>query len=39
MARQQRGTHAVMATMYIEKGTDPDDETFAAAVNSSLQGL
>ncbi|PWY91882.1 hypothetical protein BO94DRAFT_461369 [Aspergillus sclerotioniger CBS 115572] len=33
------GTHAVMATMYIDKGTNPDDETFEAAVKSSLEGL
>lgn len=33
------GTHAVMATMYIEKGTDPDDDTFEAAVKRSLEGI
>lgn len=33
------GTHAVMATMYIERGTDPDDETFELAVKDSLEGL
>ena len=33
------GTHAVMATMYIEKGSEPDDDAFEAAVKSSLEGL
>ncbi|KAF4269846.1 hypothetical protein KXX33_008295 [Aspergillus fumigatus] len=33
------GTHAVIATMYIEKGSEPDDNAFEAAVKSSLEGL
>ncbi|KAK2731593.1 hypothetical protein FQN55_004556 [Onygenales sp. PD_40] len=33
------GTHAVMATLFIEKGVDPSDEAFEESVRKSLDDL
>ncbi|KAK2766229.1 hypothetical protein FQN54_007745 [Arachnomyces sp. PD_36] len=33
------GTHAVITTMFIEKGVQPDEEVFEDAVRKSLEGI
>lgn len=33
------GTHAVITTMYIEKGVQPNEEVFKDAVRKSLEGI